>query len=269
VREVAGPPGAPALVLVHGMGATGALNWFTTFADLGREFRVVALDQRGHGRGVRCGLRGFRLDDCADDVVATADGLGIDRFVPVGYSMGGPVAQLVWRRHRERVAGLVLCATATSFRGGRQPDLARLAEMSGLTAAAAALRLVPTAVRRQMVAASVARRVTDPQIQAWLTAELSHHQPGAVVEAARALRQFSSGRWIGTVDVPTAVVVTTLDGLVPPARQFRMAAAIPGAEVVTVAGDHVVCADDPGQFVPALLRACRSVAARALRTTSG
>ena len=42
----------------------------------------------------------FRLDDCADDVVALADELAIDRFVPVGYSMGGPIAQLIWKQHR-------------------------------------------------------------------------------------------------------------------------------------------------------------------------
>ena len=57
--------------------------------------------------------------DCADDVAAMADIVGVDRFVPVGYSMGGAVAQLVWRRHRRRVGGLVLCATASQFNGTR------------------------------------------------------------------------------------------------------------------------------------------------------
>ena len=52
------------------------------------------------------------LEECADDVVALADELGIDTFIPVGFSMGSLVAQLVWRRHPDRTEGLVLCAGA-------------------------------------------------------------------------------------------------------------------------------------------------------------
>src|SRR3954469_21660305 len=115
VREMAGPPGAPTLVLLHGLAATGGLNWFASFEPLSRHFRVVALDHRGHGRGIRAPR--FRLADCADDVAALADVLGVERFVAVGYSMGGPIAQLTWQRHRDRVEGLVLCATSRNFRG--------------------------------------------------------------------------------------------------------------------------------------------------------
>src|SRR4051794_41166201 len=95
VREAMGPPGAPTLILLHGLGATAALNWFPVFELLSEHFHVVALDHRGHGRGIRP-TRRFRLADCADDVVALADQLGIDTFIPVGYSMGGPIAQLIW-----------------------------------------------------------------------------------------------------------------------------------------------------------------------------
>ena len=122
VHEARGPHGASTLVLLHGLSATAALNWFTAFAALSRRFHVVALDQRGHGRGIRSS-RPFRLEDCADDAVALADELGINRFIPVGYSMGGPVAQLVWRRHPDRTEGIVLCATSRNFRGGGEERL--------------------------------------------------------------------------------------------------------------------------------------------------
>jgi pimeloyl-ACP methyl ester carboxylesterase len=85
----------------------------------------------------------------------------------------------------------------------------------------------------------------------------------AVTEAAAALSRFSSREWIGDVDVPAAVVVTELDGIVPPARQHRLAAAIPGATVHPLAGDHDVCVARPKLFVPVLLDACRSVTTRA------
>ena len=64
----------------------------------------------------RAGRR-FRIEDLADDAVAVADELGIERFIPVGYSLGGAVAQMIWKRHPERVSGLVLAATARNYRG--------------------------------------------------------------------------------------------------------------------------------------------------------
>ncbi len=114
IRETPGPARASTLVLLHGLGATGGLNWRPAFDSLSRSFRVVAIDHRGHGRGISI-REPFRLADCADDVAALADTLELERFVPVGYSMGGPIAQLIWHRHPDRVAGLVLCATACSF----------------------------------------------------------------------------------------------------------------------------------------------------------
>ena len=119
VRQLAGPAGAPTLVLLHGWTATADLNWWASYGPLAAHFNVVALDHRGHGRGIRS-PEPFRLEQCADDVAALAAALGLERIIPVGYSMGGPVAQLLWRRHRHLVAGLVLCATSASFRDSRR-----------------------------------------------------------------------------------------------------------------------------------------------------
>ena len=124
VRDV-GPRDAPALVLLHGWTATADLNWFTCYQPLSERYRVVAFDHRGHGSGVRS-KSPFRLEDCADDAADIATALGIDRFIAVGYSMGGPVAQLLWRQHRHRVEGLVLCATAAQFSTRREERLSFL-----------------------------------------------------------------------------------------------------------------------------------------------
>ena len=83
VREIAGPAGAPTLVLLHGWTASSALNWFPAYESLGSRFRVIAIDHRGHGFGIRSSAP-FRLADCADDVAVLADVLGIDRLIAVG-----------------------------------------------------------------------------------------------------------------------------------------------------------------------------------------
>ena len=77
VRRLEGPPDAPTVLLLHGWTASADLNWFTCYAPLAEHYRVIALDHRGHGRGIRS-RKTFRLEDCADDAVAVCDVLGID-----------------------------------------------------------------------------------------------------------------------------------------------------------------------------------------------
>jgi 3-oxoadipate enol-lactonase len=259
MRRAAGPPGAPTVLLLHGWTVNAALNWFAAFEPLAAHFNVVAIDHRGHGRGIRTWRR-FRLEDCADDAVALADELGIDRFIPVGYSMGGPIAQLTWRRHRERVEGLVLCATSRNFRGGRRGERAMFG-MLGVASVAA--RAVPRRVHRSVGERLLNLRYDQTDLGRWARQQVLTNDTRMVVEAGQALGTFSSRDWIGSVDVPSAVVITEADSVVPPYRQHRLADAIPGATVHQVMGDHGVCATDPGAFVPVLIDACLDVAARA------
>ncbi len=256
VRELAGPPGAPAVVLLHGWTATAALNWAPSFGPLARHFRVVALDHRGHGRGVRA--RGpFRLEDCADDVAALLAELGIDRCVTVGYSMGGAVAQLLWRRHPTLVDGLVLCATSSTFHGTAHEWV-----LSGMATGGSFLAAIPP-VRPVLVAAMAVARGWRGARCGVPMAEVAGHDWTAIVEAGREICRFDSRAWLDELAVPTAVVATTADDLVPPRRQRDLAAAIPGASLRTVRGSHTVCTMAPERFVPALLDACTEVASRA------
>ena len=84
-------------MLIHGVAFTAELNWGKVFAPLSR-LPVIAVDLRGHGDGIKVGSR-FRLEDCADDIAALAEVLGISSFIAVGYSMGRMVAQLLYKRH--------------------------------------------------------------------------------------------------------------------------------------------------------------------------
>ena len=258
IRDEPGPEGAPALLMLHGLGATGGLNWAGSHHLLRDRFRVVTIDHRGHGRGIR--TRRFTLEDCADDAAAAIEALGLDRPVVVGYSMGGPIASLLWKRHRELVGGLVFCATSRNFRGSPAEKLS--------FGALGLVGLSPVAMPERIVRACGSLICSLPlpapgliQDVRWAIDEMAGHDPRAVVQAAAAIGEFNSSPWIGQVDVPTSVVVTTSDQIVPPIRQFRLARSIHHASVHCVDAGHL-CVGGGGakeRFLATLRRACMEV----------
>jgi 3-oxoadipate enol-lactonase len=259
VRQVEGPPGAPTLLLLHGWMASGGLNWFRAFDTLGEHFNVIAVDMRGHGRGIRNGRR-FRLADCADDAAATLDVLGVDRVIAVGYSLGGPVAQLLWRRHPEKVEGLVLCSTAHRLMPGVREQWI-FATMMAVAAGSTRLGQIATKVpvRRVQRMLPVSASARPSTIRAWARAEMRRHSSRMIMEAGVAMSNYRA-KWINKIDVPTAVLVTTKDRAIPALAQAQMALLIPGAAIHTVDDGHLICAKPA--FAPPLLRACQDVASR-------
>jgi pimeloyl-ACP methyl ester carboxylesterase len=255
VYEMEGPPDAPVLFLIHGLVASTQLNWFPAFPVLADRYRVVATDLRGHGRGFSAGSR-FRLADCADDMAAVADVLGIERFIPVGYSLGGPIAQLAWHRHRDRVEGLVLAATSRNF-GGTLRERSWYRMVPGIVAGA---RLVGH-IRRGGEPKDV-ELGDDAFVTRWAMEELRRVSPTVALQAMSTMGRFSSHAWIGDIDVPTAVVVTTKDRFIAPTRQIKLANAIRGATVHPVHAGHAACVLSYRRFVPALVEACDSVVSR-------
>jgi pimeloyl-ACP methyl ester carboxylesterase len=263
VVDVEGPPGAPTLFLLHGLACTAYLNWFPVLDELRSRYRLVMMDLRGHGRGIRHG-RFFRLRDCADDAIAVADALGIESFIPVGYSMGGPVAQLIWKHHPSRVDGMVLCATARNFRGSPYERLFFL--LLPVAALGVALRNTgddaADALAKRLIDAPADTELSDLDVPAWALSEFRRTSPWTMLQGVNAIGQFSSHRWIGDVDVPTAVVVTAKDRFIPTGRQLRLAQSIPGATIHTCAANHAACVLAAHKFRPALTEAVDSVTAR-------
>ena len=257
VREVEGPPGAPTVLLLHGLVASGGLNWFQAFEPLAEHFRVLAIDHRGHGRGIRSWKR-FRLADCADDAAALLDELGVDQAITVGYSMGGPIAQLLWHRHPERVSGLVFCATSNRFVPGVRERLALVTAASALAGSTRVGQLatrIPLGPLQQQIPSGV--RARPDSLTRWAGAEMRRHDPRHVAEALAAVMSFDSRKWLSTVDVPTTVVVTTKDRAVPAQEQLRLLLAIPHAQVHLHDEGHTWCAR-PG-FGRAIADACLTV----------
>jgi pimeloyl-ACP methyl ester carboxylesterase len=181
-------------MLIHGVTFTAELNWGHVFAPLSRHFRVVAIDLRGHGDGISAGSR-FRLEDCADDIAALAEVLGLRRFVAVGYSMGGMVAQLLYRRHPSLLSGLVLCATARNVLGSPVEKLAALA----LPATATAIRWNPflQPMTAELLGLALMGPVDDPVAARQARAQLRRTSLGTAISAIQAVSEFTSHSWIG------------------------------------------------------------------------
>jgi len=182
-------------------------------------------------------------------VAALADVLGIDRFVVAGYSMGGPIAQLTWRRHRDRVAGMVLCATfARPTSDPRQRAVMRSFGRMGRGTRLLSRRRQLDLLTRAADAATSARERPP-----WILAEVRSGSVPMIMEAAASMARFDSTEWLGEVDVPTGVVITERDDIVSPGRQHQLASLIPDAEIRRIAKGHDACVTDPAVFNPPFL----------------
>lgn len=221
------------VLLLHGWTATADINFFAAYEPLARDRRVLAIDHRGHGRGLRSEQH-FTLEDCADDAAALLDELGIERVIALGYSMGGPIAMLLARRHPRRVAGLVVQATALEW-SARWEERAR---WRGLSVMELSMRLgTGESMVARVLRQTTQRRPDLLPLRAWLASEFRRGDPKAITDAGRALARYDARPWGTSLGVPAAAVVTTHDKLVPVHKQRVLAEAL-GAQVFELAADH-------------------------------
>lgn len=250
-----GRPDAPTLLLFHGLATTSYLTWFSTLDQLRESHRVVMLDQRWHGRGIVS--ERFSLEDCVDDAALVLDHLGIAEVIAVGYSMGGALAQVFWRRHADRTAGLVLASTSACWRAGLGD--AMFYPVLGL---ANSRFRGHYRSRVDLVRASLTEPL-DPgqEMSTWAWAEFRSTSAWSMPEVLGTLGGFDSRPWLAEIDVPTSVVITARDRAIPTSRQRVMAEAIPGATVHEAPGGHASVVFDVQRWRPIFLGAVAEVVA--------
>ncbi|MFI1049467.1 alpha/beta fold hydrolase [Streptomyces griseoruber] len=237
--EVYGPEDAPPVVLAHGWTCSTAF-WAAQIGDLAADHRVVAYDQRGHGRTPPSPV--CSTDALADDleaVLAATLGPG-ERAVIAGHSMGAMtvLAAAARPRMREHAAAVLLCSTGASrlvaestvlpLRPGRLRTwltgrvLGSRAPLGPVTPVAKSILKYAT-----MGAASAPHLVET-------CARIVHACPRRVRHAwSRVLSVLDLDHAVGELRVPTAVVVGTGDRLTPPVHAHRIAAALPHSLGVT------------------------------------
>ena len=233
IRDSGGTPGTPAVLLLHGWTASADLNFFPVYAQLAGSYRVIAMDLRGHGRGMRS-TEPFSLEDCADDAAALLGQLGAGPAIVVGYSMGGPVGMLVARRHPGMVAALVMQATALEWRRtARERMVWRLLAVVEL-----GLRLgTGTGFAERLLREEIEEAPEMEVYRPWLAAEFRRGLARELAGAGRALSRYDAQPWAGELGLPAAMLITTSDRLVRPSKQRELAEAL-HAHVIEVDADH-------------------------------
>jgi 3-oxoadipate enol-lactonase len=245
-----GPPrrgGRGTVLLLHGWMVPSDPHWFRTWSVLKETgWRVIALDARGHGRGLRV-RDPFRLVDCAEDAAALVRHLDCGPVCVVGYSMGGTIAQLLARDHPDLVRSLILCATGCEF----QTSLVMRLVWSAMGIWQLYLRIAPQWMWEAVVGA-IAQG--DRDTTAWVVGNLRRGAAWDIAEAGREIGRFDSREWVGELTVPAAVIVTAVDLLVPPARQRELARRM-GVTPIELRSDHLAPATTPRRFHACLVEA--------------
>ena len=218
-------PGDP-VVLVHGFASNHAVNWVNTLwvkvlGDAGH--RVIALDNRGHGRSDKL----YRPEDyhtevMADDVRRLLDHLGIERADVMGYSMGARITAFLALRHPERVRSAMLGGLGS-----------HLVEGVGL----------PLGIADAMEAPS-ADGLQDPMQRMFrLFAEQTKSDLKALAACIRGSRQVLSREEVGRIAAPTLVSVGTKDPIA--GSPHDLAALMPNARALDIPGrDHNLAVGD-------------------------
>jgi 3-oxoadipate enol-lactonase len=253
------------IVLLHGLTSTADLTWFSVFEPLAARTRVLAPDLPGHGSSSFDNR--FDLELVADTIGRLIERELDEPVLLVGFSMGGVEAQLIWRRHRANVAGLVLCSTAATFRP--TAPLRRLVTEPGKRALIAAGVRAPLRVRRWLAervqtvtVGRTASRDAPSDLQRWAREELFRSDPLGVVAAGAALARYDGTAWVGSIDVPCALVLTAHDSVVPISRQRDLARAVHAADVFELEGDHGMFVEDCKPWAAAVVRACDIISAK-------
>ena len=212
--------------------------------DAVRGVPVVAPSFPGFGGAEGAG-EVMTMRAASDRAVAELDAAGVDRAVVCGLSLGGYVAFEIWRNARDRVAGLVLANTravadAPEGAEGRRALAARLRSEGNVLADA------PPPLLSEHASEDLWTRV-----KGWIA-----DQPAEAIAAAALgmAERPDSTPDLATIDVPTLVITSTGDTLIPPAVTAEMAGQIPGARLQTIEGaGHLSNVEGSDAFAEALL----------------
>ena len=270
--EVFGPDDGYPIVLSHGI--TCALRvWHNQIAEPSADHRVIAFDQRGHGKSEVPGRRhGYSLDYLADDLNAVLDATlrSGERAVIAGHSMGG-IAISVWSdRYRESVPQRADAVALINTTTGDLLRELRILQVPGVLAATR-IRVAQRMIRaigsqkvppgsqwtsRRFIASMALGPDADPAVADFIYELFMGTAPAARGACARMLADGLGSQYLPLdgLTVPALVIGSTMDRLLPFWQSRKIAQAAPNlAGLVELTGGHCAMLERPDE-VNRLLR---------------
>ncbi len=243
-------PGARDLVLLHGF--TGHARSWDAFAEaMADRYRVLALDQRGHGETAWAAADKYGAEEMVDDLAAFVAAMGLQRFALLGLSMGGNVAIHYGGRRPPELAELVIVdiapeivpAGATRIQTGVRSGDVFASRDEAFTAARAANPTPPEAHHRHRVEHSLMRTEDGRWTYRY---DRALRAPGTV----RARDPEAGWRAVANISVPTLLIRGETSDILSPELAARMMDANANIRMTTVAGSgHSVPLDQPDGFL--------------------
>jgi pimeloyl-ACP methyl ester carboxylesterase len=231
------------LVLVHGY--CGSRNiWKLQIPDFARHYRVITVDLRGHGDSDKPrGDAHYSIPICADDLNGLLEGLGIERAIFMGQSMGTLVCQQMCLTHPRRVKALVLAGAlagsppAGTIVGPWVERIIREIEARGLEEYITAL--VPFWFSPGF----------DLELVRSFTADCDKVAQHAAISFCRAVSGLSIRDQLPEIKVPTLLIVGENDGRTPVEESEHMNRHIPDAWLKVIKGaGHMANVEKPEEF---------------------
>ncbi|MFD7864192.1 alpha/beta fold hydrolase [Streptomyces sp. NPDC059783] len=238
-----GPEDAPVLILGPSLGTTWHM-WDRQIPELTQHWRVFRYDFPGHGGAPA--HPATAVGELADRLIATLDGLGVQRFGYAGCSLGGAIGADLALRHPHRVATLALVASSPRFGSAdefRQRGV--MVRTNGLEP------MARTAPERWFTPAFAA---AQPAIVEWAVQMVRTTDPGCYIAACEALATFDIRADLGRIGVPTLVLVGAEDQVTGPGDARTLVAGIPDARLALVPGaSHLAPVEQPAAVTDLLL----------------
>jgi len=232
------------VLLCDGIGCDGYV-WRYLKTDLGTRFGLHP-HYRGHGRtAAPRDAERVGIEDLADDVTCVLDDALVERAVLIGHSMGVQVALETYRRHPERVAGLVLVCGAPShplktFRGSAAledllPTIQKWIHRVPGVINRVTRFVLPTRLAYEVASRlEIRRELVEPADFMPYLEGMARIDTRLFVAMLSAAGQHSADELLPNIAVPVLVVAGGRDGFTPPERSRAMAEAIPDAELLEI-----------------------------------
>ncbi|MFB6814878.1 alpha/beta fold hydrolase [Streptomyces sp. NPDC056347] len=238
-----GPEDAPILVLGPSLGTSWHM-WDRQIPELTPHWRVLRYDLPGHGGAPA--RPAIAIGDLSDRLLATLDGLGVQRFGYAGCSIGGAIGADLALRHPHRVASLALIGASPRFGSAdefRQRGV--VVRTNGLEP------MARTAPERWFTPGFAA---AQPAIVDWAVQMVRTTDPGCYIAACEALAAFDIRGELGRVTAPTLVLVGAEDRVTGPGDARTLVAGIPDSRLALVPGaSHLAPVEQPAAVTDLLL----------------